>query len=218
MTTRRGFIAQIGAGAATGLLDVQELRAGNDAVKQSAWDTSWIDRLSKAQFRVVFNVTDIADGAALGYTSTFFDHYHEAHDTKDSELRPVCVFRRLGTPIAFNDAMWDRYAIGAERKVNDPTTKAPARRNIYWKASPGASAQDAATTLEALHARGMISLVCNIATENFGRSLAESTKHDAAEVIRDLKANLVPGAVLVPSGIYGLIRAQNAGCAYMPGT
>lgn len=29
--------------------------------------------------------------------------------------------------------------------------------------------------------------------------------------------SLIPGAILVPSGIYGLIRAQNAGCAYMPG-
>lgn len=218
MTTRRGFIAQIGAGAATGLLDVHELRAGNDAAKQSAWDTTWIDRLSKAQFRVVFNVTDIADGAILGYASTFFGQYHEVHGTNDAETRPVGVFRWLGTPIAFNDAMWDRYAIGADRKVNDPVTKAPARRNIYWRTPAGASAQDAAMTLEALHARGMISLVCNVATENFERSLAESTKRDPAEVIRDLKANLVPGATLVPSGIYGLIRAQNAGCAYMQGT
>jgi intracellular sulfur oxidation DsrE/DsrF family protein len=28
----------------------------------------------------------------------------------------------------------------------------------------------------------------------------------------------VPGAILVPSGIYALIRAQNAGCAYMQGS
>jgi intracellular sulfur oxidation DsrE/DsrF family protein len=41
---------------------------------------------------------------------------------------------------------------------------------------------------------------------------------DVEEVQKDVRANLVPGAILVPSGIYALIRAQNAGCAYMPGT
>ncbi len=34
----------------------------------------------------------------------------------------------------------------------------------------------------------------------------------------ELDANLVSGAILVPSGIYALIRAQNAGCAFMQGT
>jgi intracellular sulfur oxidation DsrE/DsrF family protein len=33
-----------------------------------------------------------------------------------------------------------------------------------------------------------------------------------------LKANLIPGAIIVPSGIFALIRAQNAGCAFMAGT
>jgi intracellular sulfur oxidation DsrE/DsrF family protein len=37
------------------------------------------------------------------------------------------------------------------------------------------------------------------------------------EVRAEFRANLVPGATLVPNGVYGVIRAQNAGCAYMPG-
>ncbi len=35
--------------------------------------------------------------------------------------------------------------------------------------------------------------------------------------LRDARAQLIPGAIVVPSGIYALIRAQNAGCAYMQG-
>jgi intracellular sulfur oxidation DsrE/DsrF family protein len=219
MSTRRRFIAQVGAGAAASLLDVEELEAGTRAATQGEWDTAWIARLTPAQFRVVFNVSDISDGAVLSYASAFLDHFHEVHATSDAQTQPVAVFRRLGTPIAFNDEMWDRYSIGADRKLMDPVTRAPARRNVFWKAPAGASS-DAGTgpKLETLHARGMISLVCNIALENWGRSLAEQVKRDAGDVIRDLKANLVPGATLVPSGIYALIRAQNAGCAYMPGT
>jgi intracellular sulfur oxidation DsrE/DsrF family protein len=82
----------------------------------------------------------------------------------------------------------------------------------------GASPDAAAEKIETLSKRGLISLVCNIAAGNVGHSIAERTKQDAESVQREVRANLVPGAILVPSGIYALIRAQNAGCAYMQGT
>ena len=41
---------------------------------------------------------------------------------------------------------------------------------------------------------------------------------DPEAVKAEWRENLIPGAILVPSGIYALIRAQNAGCAFMPGT
>jgi len=72
--------------------------------------------------------------------------------------------------------------------------------------------------LESLHGRGLISLVCNVALGNWARGRAERTKRDPESVVAEARANLIPGAILVPSGIYGLIRAQNAGCAYMPGS
>ena len=120
--------------------------------------------------------------------------------------------------MAFNDAIWERYPVGRDRKLLDEATGDPVQRNIFWRADPGSSPERAASRIEALHRRGMISLVCNVATENWGRSLAESTQLAATDVIHDLKANLITGAILVPSGIYALIRSQNAGCAYMPGT
>jgi len=215
MSSRRTFIAQIGAGAAASLLDADELRAGTFSATQSGWDTSWLDRLATAQFRVVFNASDISDGAAMNYASTFFGDFHEAHGTTDAQTRPVIVFRRNGTPMAFNDAMWEKYAIGADAKITD--AGAPARRNVFWKPRAGASDQYG-TMIETLNRRGLISLVCNVATENIGRRFAGQLGRPVEDVQKDLKANLVPGAILVPSGIYGLIRAQNAGCAYMPGT
>jgi intracellular sulfur oxidation DsrE/DsrF family protein len=215
MTSRRSFITTLGAGAAASLLDVNELRAGSSAANRSAWDTSWIDRLKSAEFRVVFNASEIADGVAMDYVSTFYHDFHEAHGTPDSALRPVVVFRRLGTEMAFNDAMWERYAIGESNKITDSATKAPAKRNVFWKTASGAPGD---TKIETLQSRGMISLVCNVATENVGRRYAAKFQRDVTEVQNELKANLVPGAILVPSGIYALIRAQNAGCAWMPGT
>ena len=217
MSTRRSFLGTIGVAAVAGVVDADELRAGR-VTAQSAWDTSWIPRLAAASFKVVFNVSDISYGAVLSYASTFLDEFHELHGTNDAQTRPVAVYRRLGIPMAFNDGIWKRYQVGKERKILDSGAGAPVQRNIYWQPEPGASPDRAAHTIEALQHRGMISLVCNEALQNWGRSLADDLHLSADDVIRDLKANLIPGAILVPSGIYALIRAQNAGCAYMPGT
>ena len=196
-------------------IDADELSAAPSS-DRGPWDTSWLDKLATAQYRVVFNASEIADGAAMYYATAFLDDFRAAHGTTDTNTRPVIVFRRLGTVMAFNDTMWDRYRI--EAKADGSATQTSPHRNNYWKAQPGASPESAAAKLEPLTARGLISLVCNIATNNVGRSLAEKHHLDVETVRNDLKANLIPGAVLVPSGIYALIRAQNAGCAYMQGT
>lgn len=217
MTKRRDFITQLGVAAAALVVDADEMRAKTPA-STSDWDTSWLDRLAKAQYRVVFNASVIDDGGVMDYANTFFEHFHEVHGTTNAQTRPVIVFRRLGTPMALNDAMWDRYTLGDDAKVIDAVTREPAKRNVFWKAPPGALPESAGTKLESLQARGLISLVCNVAATNLARRLANRTKTDPETVIKEVKANLVPGAVLVPSGIYALIRAQNAGCAYMPGS
>jgi intracellular sulfur oxidation DsrE/DsrF family protein len=196
-------------------MDADELRA-ESAPQQSNWDTSWLDRLAKARYRVVFNANAIDDGGAFSHTSTFFDQYHEVHNTADAETLPVVVFRRLGTPMALNDHLWDRYELGKETKTDDPDTGAAARRNVFWRA--GRSAGNTATKIETLHKRGMISLVCNISLGSMGRRFAEQANRNVEEVQQEVRTNLVPGAIIVPSGIYALIRAQNAGCAFMPGS
>src|SRR5687768_15293314 len=96
MPTRRTFVAQMGAVAAASLIDSDELKAGTTASRGAKWDTSWIDRLTSAQFRVVFNASEVADGAVLSFAATFLDHCHEVHGTDDAQARPVAVFRRMG--------------------------------------------------------------------------------------------------------------------------
>jgi intracellular sulfur oxidation DsrE/DsrF family protein len=216
MTHRREFLTQLGSLASALALDGEALEAST--ASQSDWDTSWIRKLATAQYRAVFNASEISDGIAMDYAATFLDHFHDVHGTRDEQTRPVIVFRRLGTPMAFNDVLWDRYAIGADRKVQDPTTNAPARRNIFWRAPDRASPMAVATTIEALQKRGLICLVCSISISSFSSRIARETKRTVDDVRAEILANLVPGAIAVPSGIYALIRAQNAGCAYMQGT
>jgi len=225
MQARREFLAQLGVatavlagtgGAVPLTAQTDDAEYGNAPVLQGGkWDTSWIDQLGTAQYRVVFDATNIADGFALDLTSTFLDHFHEVHGTSDSQARAVIVMRQLGTPLALGDALWDKYAVGEELKINDRNTQQPARRNPYLKPSATNGTSDA--SLETLRARGTILLLCNIAMNNWSRRHTEMAKRPVDEVLTEVRANLVPGTIVVPSGIYAIIRAQNAGCAFMRG-
>src|SRR5437762_650966 len=138
MTERRQFIAQLGVVAAALAVDADELRAASLPTHGSSpWDTSWIEKVAGAQYRVVFNGNDIGDGAVRDFVSSFMGDFHDLHGTTDVQTRAVVVFRRLGTEMGFNDTMWDKYAIGADRKINDPVTKAAARRNVFWHSASG---------------------------------------------------------------------------------
>ncbi|HEU4786250.1 MAG TPA: hypothetical protein VFS57_02545 [Gemmatimonadaceae bacterium] len=56
-------------------------------------------------------------------------------------------------------------------------------------------------------------LVCDFAMGHLSTRLASKVGRSADDVRADLRRSLVPGAFAVPSGIFGLARAQNAGCA-----
>jgi hypothetical protein len=67
--------------------------------------------------------------------------------------------------------------------------------------------------VSALVRRGAVVLVCDFALGHLADRLAPKAGRTADEVRRDLRGAFVPGAYAVPSGIFGMARAQNAGCA-----
>jgi intracellular sulfur oxidation DsrE/DsrF family protein len=225
-TDRRDFLRQLtlataalGGGAIVSPLGAEDLNRAADhfGASSAAWDMSWVDQLQRAQYRAVFDSPTLADGAALDLAAGIQDNFKEVYGS-DEGVRMVIVMRQLGQVMAFNDDLWNRYAIGEDRKVNDPLTKQPARRNPYLKPLPGEPDWAVASKLETLHARGAIFLVCNRASMNFAAGAAERTKKDVEQVRNDVRNGLVPGATLMPTGVFALVRAQNAGCAYMKGS
>jgi intracellular sulfur oxidation DsrE/DsrF family protein len=214
---RRAFISQLGlasaAVAGSGVLprDSQLVQGARDI-----WDMSWLEAIKGASYRAVIDVSTLEDGYALHLASMLMDQVHEVHGTPDDKIKIVLVHRRGGTPIVFNDTLWERFPVGEQTKQTDET-KAPLRRNPFYTPRPGASAEHAATRLAMLQKRGVIALVCNIAANNWASSLAEAAKRDVAEVKKEVFSNLTPGTIVVPSGVFALMRAQNAGCAYMRG-
>jgi intracellular sulfur oxidation DsrE/DsrF family protein len=180
------------------------------------WDMSWLDRLKPASYRAVIDANVLEEGYAADLASGLMGDFHDVHDASDDQVRIVIVARRGGTPLVFADSIWEKFPIGEETKMND-RDGTPSRRNPFYRPRPGASPESATTKLESLQRRGLILLVCNIAANNWSRRLAELTKRDADEVKKEVFSNLVPGTIVMPSGVFSIMRAQNAGCAYMRG-
>lgn len=216
---RRAFLGHLGVASAAMLttgalpLDAAESR---ESRANEPWDMSWLERLKTATYRAVIDANTFEEGYAVDLAKALMDGYHETHGTTDEQVRIVIVARRLGTPVVLGDAIWAKYPIGEDTKMND-RDGTPYRRNPLYRPRPGASAESASTKLEALQKRGLILLVCNVAANNVSRRLAETTKRDPEEVKRDVFANFVPGTIVMPTGVFALMRAQNAGCAFMRG-
>lgn len=212
---RREFLGQLGVLAVAASLPagVAHAEPHRAAPASSPWDMSWVDRVTAAPYKAVIDATKLENDAF--YTaSDIMDRFHEVYDSPDSQTRVVVVMRHFGAAMGLNDAAWDRYAIGEERTVTDPSTKAPARRNPFLRAGPTVKESwDVNGKIEPLVARGVTFLVCNRATMGLASTLAKKSGKPLEEVQNDLKSSLVPGAYMMPTGIFGLIRAQNAGCA-----
>jgi hypothetical protein len=218
---RRTFLGQLAAGAAAlagaaYARPAAALPASAPVETAGGEDDAWVARLT-GKHKAVFDAPEIADGVVIANTWVFLMSYAKAHKLTDADLNTVAVIRHAAIPMAFDDAMWDKYELGKHAKVKDPATKKWARRNPFWRAAAG-DAAGAPYTLEALQARGTILLGCALAAGRVARTVAERTKQKPDVVQAEMRAHLLPGLVLQPSGIYAVTRAQEAGCSFVRST
>jgi intracellular sulfur oxidation DsrE/DsrF family protein len=178
------------------------------------WDDSWTQRVRNHE-SVVFDIPEFEAGAQLSRAAMVMGNYKEALDYGDDRLTTVLVIRHAAIPLAFNDALWEKYEIGKAAKINDPATGEPARRNPFLRVNAGDKNNtiEPSESLIALHARGVILLGCNRAAMARAESYAKKTGVPVADVQQEIRTNLVPGVTLQPSGVYAVVRAQNAGAA-----
>lgn len=134
---RRNFLSRLGAGTAVlsagafrSPLDAEERHSAEQVVSQGAWDMSWVDKIQRAPYKSVFDSTALADGAAIDLASGIWNDFKAVYGS-DDVARMVIIMRQLGQVMGFNDTLWEKYAIGEERKVNDSVTKLPAKRNPW---------------------------------------------------------------------------------------
>lgn len=244
-TPRREFLGQIAASAVVlagtacaGPINIAQTSAatttpvpttpGNagQGAAQTSWDDSWFGRLT-AKHKAVFDTPDLVEGTigGPGQATRYINGMRDALGAGPSDVQTVVVIRHHAIAFAFNDAMWAKYEIGKDLKIKGDgeewATKNPvAAAHGRGGRGGGAAANNERPQANAewLASHGHILLGCDLATQAFAGSLAARTKGTMKTIYEELKANLIPGLILQPNGVYATLRAQEAGCAFMRST
>ena len=175
-----------------------------------------------AKHKAIFDSPEISEGTALYHAMSYLGSVKDVFGTGDSDASVVVVLRHRAVPLLFNDAMWAKYDLGSSTKTNDSKTGKPATRNIYYQhvdanGNP-AGADKPTATIKSLSGRGVIFVGCDMATRAFSSRAAAVAKLTPQQVYDDIRANLVPGATLMPTGVFATLLAQEAGCSLMRST
>ncbi|MES2304185.1 MAG: hypothetical protein V4558_01685 [Gemmatimonadota bacterium] len=180
----------------------------------SDFDHRWLARLT-ARHRILFDVHAFGEQATpLNRAANFFDTMRDAYAAKPGEAQVVLSLHGSSAPIAFNDAAWEKYALGERmgKVATDPLTAKPAVRNIF--ASEATTDPWSRVAVPALQRRGAIFLFCNNVMRFLSTSLARK-RNEAPDAVRaDLIASFLPGVVLVPAVVAATAMAQEHGCSY----
>jgi hypothetical protein len=215
LTPRRGFVKSVAAGAAA-LVAAKWSTARAETLPppdaRSSLKDDWVSRI-KGQYRQVFDAAEVNSGFGVVYALNFLESTKEAHNVSDSDMTAVVSFRHFATPLALKDEIWEKYKIGAMPPINvtDPQTKAPATRNIFHNnvmLYPGVTYESVIAT------RPVIVTACSMALTVLSSMAAETAGVSAEQAKAEWFAGLIPGVIAVPSGVYAVNRAQQAGCTF----
>lgn len=221
--SRREFIGRLGQlGASAAVLGYASPALGAPASgldlrssDSSAWDLSWVQRIESATDKAVFDASAMGDGTVLDLATRYLDNCDAVYGAAARKGLVVLNARTRAIAFALNDGAWqkfglaDRYQV-KERNTQVPGLPVPATHNPFLEIP--ANAYPGTGSINSLVKRGAIVLVCDFALGHLATGLAEKAGQPAEEVHKQLLASFVPGAFAVPSGIFGLAKAQNAGC------
>ena len=207
---RRSFFRLAGA-TMLGFAGLASAASRSQAAAPSAGDSlNWPGKL-KGRHRQVFDAFSVNSGFPLLFASTFL-----LTDPPPGSATAVVILRAQGLVVAVNSAMWEKYKIGQSLKIIDPETKAPAVKNPFVNPKPGVLPSDD-MAVDRLIGKGAVFGACNQALHGLSKRLAGNAGVSADDAAKEWIANLVPGITLLPSGVWGLNRAQEAGCTYCTG-
>ena len=132
------------------------------------------------------------------------------------DLSPVIVLRHNAIILAMQQPFWDKYKIGASKKVMHPLTGEPTGKNpVLLDEKDGIPAPFNNAGLMKQLGRGVTVLACNLALQDCVDMIQRVDKTDAAEARKRAIAYMVPGVILQPSGVFAVTRAQEVGASYV---
>ena len=220
----------IGAGvvaAAAGMAAACSSGAKSQGSADTAWAPasetldSWLDKPGTRHRMVFDSVSGDGGSEALGYANNFIHVNESDYGLKPEQVGVVVIFRHMATPYGYNDAIWAKYGkkfVEAMKLKDDAAKRATTMNPMLAKHPDGDPAPKgmewvADYTLSDLAPKGVQFAVCGLATRAIAGMIAGKTGNPAP-IEAELKANLVPGARIVPAGISTVNRAQEHGYSF----
>ena len=214
----------IGAAAAPGMLDAEEIKAmraasgPGPAIKP---DNSWLEGI-KGNHAQIFDMPAPNGGFPLLHVRNYMHTYRSAFEMTYPHVLAIVGLYGFTTPMAFNDAMWAKYRLGAASGVNDRVTKTAATKNVFASAAEGEFLGAEArieipgdASIAALQTIGTRFIVCNNAFNFWSARIAAATSQTPAQVRSELEANMLPKMTIVPAMVIAMNQAQAEGASYM---
>jgi hypothetical protein len=205
-THRRGFLGRALALGAGALAAPRLLEAAAVPVEDE-----WLQRLTGAH-RQIFDMPTEAGGLPLLHMLNYINTYNTAYGAKDSDINAIGTFYGFTTLHGMNDATWAKYRLGEIVNVKDAAGQ-PATANPWRTSVTALGMSIPAASIEALQKRNALFLLCNNALTFFSGQVAKARSLEQPAVYADLKANMLPGVVLVPAMVIAIEKAQTVGRA-----
>lgn len=186
-----------------------------DGASQAGWDTAWGSRL-KGRIKTVFDVPEVESGFPVWRASIWSGQYEQVLGVPARDTSTALVLRHKAIILAMQQSFWDRFGIGKAQSVTHPLTGQPTDKNpALMGAADGVGEPFSNFSLDKFMSRGGVALACNLALQFEVVPLIQKADNlTEAQANEKARAMLVPGVILQPSGMFAVIRAQEAGAYY----
>ena len=179
------------------------------------WDVSWPGKLN-GKHKAVFDNAEIESGYGVWRAAAWARQHMEVLKSSMKDVTPAIVLRHNAIVLAMQQPFWDKYGIGASKKVMHPLTGEATDRNpVLLGEKEGIPAPFNQATVTNQMSHGVVVLACNLALQDCVDLITKEDKVDAAEARKRALAYLIPGIILQPSGVFAVTLAQEAGASYV---
>ncbi|MDE2562319.1 MAG: hypothetical protein KGL48_08740 [Sphingomonadales bacterium] len=218
-TDRRSIIGAGALLAGAGIVAAAPARAegGGGWTPAREPKDDWMD-MPGTRHRMVYDSNSAKTiGEALFYASNYYFANKSGYGLGPEKLGVILIARHMGTPAAYNDAIWAKYGAAFNQAAGLEGKTAELAKTMNPLLMPGRAAMEgpagdaSVTTLTGMGAR---LAVCGLATTFIAGMLAKGTGGSVEAIDAELRAGLVPGATMVAAGILAVERAQAHGYAF----
>lgn len=207
---RRASASALAIAASPGLLSAGGRQAAGPA--SAANPDAWLDGMT-APHRMIFDMPDMGGGIPPVHILNYLNSYNSAYSIADSDINAVATLYGDTTLLAVNDDMWAKYRLGELVDLRDPQGNHWTRNP--WRTSVHAIGMDLeAASIETLQSRGVLFIACENALGFYIQMIAGARSTPTEAVDAEMRANLLPGVVLVPAMVVAIEKAQAHGLAY----